>query len=201
MVKFIYFILLIQPFNFVSQEFPGLNPNRIELTSYFKPNLIKASATISPGRMIQNKANSIYLSGFLEYVTDKNYSFRGDVYQFIDGSYSSKSLIEPIFQNRLVFGAFRHYGQNNLKFYSGLQMGTTITTYNQNNLTGNKTYVAPSFALKTGVSYYVWKYFHFFADLTYLNSTLRGTSIGSQKMDEILFSAGLGFQLGVKKEK
>jgi hypothetical protein len=137
----------------------------------------------------------------LEYVTDANYSFRGDVYQFIDGSYSSKSLIEPIFQNRLVFGAFRHYGQNNLKFYSGLQMGTTITTYNQNNLTGNKTYVAPSFALKTGVSYYVWKYFHFFADLTYLNSTLRGTSIGSQKMDEILFSAGLGFQLGVKKEK
>jgi hypothetical protein len=80
-------------------------------------------------------------------------------------------------------------------------MGTTITTYNEDNLIGNKTYVAPSFALKTGVSYYVWKYFHFFADLTYLNSTLRGTSTGSQKMDEILFSAGLGFQLRVKKEK
>jgi hypothetical protein len=78
-------------------------------------------------------------------------------------------------------------------------MGTTITTYNQSFLTGNRTHVAPSFAMKSGVSYYVWKYFHFFADLTYVNSTLRGTSFGSHRMDELVFSAGLGFQINVKK--
>jgi hypothetical protein len=151
--------------------------------------------------MLQNQANSINLSGFLEYVVDKNYSFRGDVIQFIDAGYSSKTLIEPTFQNRLFFGAFRHFGQNNLKFYTGLQIGTTITTYNQSWFTGNRTHVSPSFAVKSGVSYYVWKYFHFFADLTYVNSTLRGTSFGSHKMDELIFSAGLGFQINVKKNK
>ena len=131
--------------------------------------------------MLQNSANSINLSGFLEYVVDKNYSFRGDVIQFIDAGYSSKSLIEPIFQNRLFFGAFRHFGKQNLKFYTGLQMGTTVTTYNQSFYTGNRNHVAPSFAVKSGVSYYVWKYFHFFADL--------------------ILSAGLGFQINVKKSK
>jgi hypothetical protein len=55
--------------------------------------------------------------------------------------------------------------------------------------------------VKSGVSYYVWKYFHFFADLTYVNSTLRGTSFGSHKMDELILSAGLGFQINVKKSK
>ena len=201
MVKIISILLLIQPFYFFSQEFPGLNPNKSEITPYFKPNLIKASATISPGRMLQNKANSINLSGFLEYVIDKKYSFRGDVFQFIDATYSTKSIIEPIFQNKLFFGVFRHFGTNNLKFYSGIQMGTSIITYNQNFSTGNTTHVVPSFALNTGASYYVWKYFHFFTDFTYVNSTLRGTSIGPHKMDEFIFSAGLGFHLQVKKEK
>jgi hypothetical protein len=199
MVKYLWIILLIIPIQFFSQEFPGLHPTKNEIQSYFGSGLIKASATIAPGRMIQNHANSINLSGFLEYVVDKNYSFRGDVIQFIDAGYSSKTLIEPTFQNRLFFGAFRHFGKNNLKFYSGLQMGTTITTYNQSWFTGNRTHVAPSYALKGGVTYYVWKYFHFFADLTYANSTLRGTSFGSHRMDELVFSAGLGFQINVKK--
>jgi hypothetical protein len=173
MVKCFWLFILIQPLQLFSQEFPGLNPNKNELTSYFNPGLIKASATISPSRMLQNRANSINLSGFLEYVADKKYSFRGDVIQFIDAGYTSKSLIEPIFQNRLFFGAFQHFGRNNFKFYTGLQMGTTIITYNQSFFSGNRTNVAPSFAIKSGVSYYVWEYFHFFADLTYFNSTLR----------------------------
>jgi hypothetical protein len=201
MVKYFWLFLFINPIQFLSQEFQGLDPNKNELQSYFIPGLIKASATIAPGRMLQNKANSINLSGFLEYVVDKNYSFRGDIFQFIDAGYSSKTLIEPTFQNRLFFGAFRHFGKNNLKFYTGLQMGTTITTYNQSWFTGNRTHVAPSYALKSGVSYYVWKYFHFFADLTYVNSTLRGTSFGSHRMDELIFSAGLGFQVNVIKSK
>jgi hypothetical protein len=201
MVKYFWLFLFVNPIQFLSQEFQGLAPNKNELRSYFNPGLIKASATIAPGRMLQNKANSINLSGFLEYVVDKNYSFRGDIFQFIDAGYSSKTLIEPTFQNRLFFGAFRYFGKNNLKFYTGLQMGTTITTYNQSWFTGNRTHVAPSYALKSGVSYYVWKYFHFFADLTYVNSTLRGTSFGSHRMDELIFSAGLGFQVNIIKSK
>jgi hypothetical protein len=62
-------------------------------------------------------------------------------------------------------------------------------------------YVAPSFALKVGADYYVWDYFHFFANLTYVNSNIRGTQTGIHKMDELLFSAGLGFQINTIKSK
>ena len=80
-------------------------------------------------------------------------------------------------------------------------MGTTITTYNQSWFSGNRTHVAPSIAVKSGVSYYVWNYFHFFSDLTYVSSILRGTSFGSHRMDELIFSAGLGFQVALKKKR
>ena len=203
MVKFITCVFIMQLSVVFSQELPGLDPNEKlnqTRTTYFRPGLLKASATISPGRMLQNKANTINLSGFLEYVLDKNYSLRGDVIQFMDAVYTSESLIEPSFQNRLYFGAFRHFGKRNLKFYTGIQMGTTIITYNHSWFAGNRTHVEPSFSIKTGVNYYVSKYFHFFTDITYVNSTLRGTSFGSQRMDELLFSAGLGFQIQTRKK-
>jgi hypothetical protein len=201
MVKRILAVLVLIPVFSFSQELPGLDSKtKYQTPNYFQPNLLKTSATISPGRMLHNRANSIYLSGFLEYLLDKNYSLRGDVFQFIDAQYTSQSLIEPYFQNRLFFGVFKHFGRLDFKFYSGIQMGTTITTYNQSFLNGNKTRVEPSFSLKAGATYYIWKYFHFFADVTYLNSTLRGTSFGSQIMDEVIFSAGLGFQIKVKKK-
>ena len=60
---------------------------------YFKRGLLKASATISPGKMLQNKANSIYISGFLEYALNDRYSLRGEVFQFVDASYSDASLL------------------------------------------------------------------------------------------------------------
>ena len=203
MVKFISCIFIIQLSLVFSQELPGLDPNEKlnqTKTNYFQPGLLKASATISPGRMFQNDANTINLSGFLEYVLDKNYSLRGDVIQFIDANFGANSMIRPEFQNRLFIGVFRHIGKGNFKWYNGIQAGTTITNYKNNFTLESKTHVAPSFGLKTGAAYYVWNYFHFFADLTYLNSTLRGTNFGSKRMDELLFSAGLGFQIQTKKQ-
>jgi hypothetical protein len=183
-----------------SQEMPGQDSNKKnDEPNYFRPGLLKASATISPGRMIKNEANSIYISGFLEYVLDSKYSLRGDVFQFVDARYSDASLLEPNFMNRLYFGAFRHFGKKNLKFYTGCQAGMTFMQYYHSFSQGRKFSVEPSFALKAGTTFYVWKYFHFFADLTYVNSTTRGLMFGSQKMDELIFSAGLGFHINTRK--
>jgi hypothetical protein len=122
MVKRLILFVLLFPFFLCSQELPGLDPNKKKKKTYsyydpiyFWPGLVKASATISPGRMLQNKANSIYRSGFLEYVMDKKYSIRGDVFQFVDANYTDGTLLEPNFINRLYFGAFRHFGKRNLK--------------------------------------------------------------------------------------
>lgn len=202
MVNRILFCHIIFPIFVFSQELGGLDPNKKnEEPNYFRPGLLKATATISPGRMLHNKANSIYVSGFLEYVLDRKYSFRGDVFQFVDASYSDGSLLEPNFMNRLYFGAFRHFGKKNLKFYTGAQAGMTFMQYYHSFSQGRKFSVEPSFALKAGTTFYVWKYFHFFADLTYVNSTTRGLVFGSQKMDELIFSAGLGFQIQTHKKQ
>jgi hypothetical protein len=203
MVKYIVCAFLLQLSLVFSQELPGLDPNEKlnqTKTSYFRPGLLKVSATISPGRMIQNDANTINLSGFLEYVLDKNYSLRGDVIQFLDANFGSNALIIPEFENRLYVGVFRHFGKGNFRWYNGIQAGTTIVNYKNNLSLESKTNVSPSFGIKTGIAYYVWDYFHFFADFTYLNATLRGANFGSQRMDELLFSAGLGFQIQTKKQ-
>jgi hypothetical protein len=200
MVNRILLTLIIFPCVLFSQELPGLDPSKQkEEPIYFKSGLLKASATISPGRMLQNEANSIYISGFLEYVLDSKYSLRGDVFQFVDANYSNESILEPNFMNRLYFGAFRHFGKKNLKLYTGAQAGATFMQYYHSFDQGYKISVAPSFSLKAGATFYVWKYFHFFADVTYVNSTTRGLMFGSQRMDELIFSAGLGFQINTKK--
>lgn len=41
----------------------------------------------------------------------------------------------------------------------------------------------------------------FFSDLTYMSSILRGTSFVSHRMNELIFSAGLGFQVALKKKR
>lgn len=205
--RLILFVLLF-PLFLYSQELPGLDPNKKKKKKYSKydpvyfwPGLVKSSATISPGRMIQNKANSIYISGFLEYVLDKKYSIRGDVFQFVDANYTDGTLLEPSFMNKIYFGAFRHFGKRNLKFYSGAQAGMTFMQYYNSFNQGTKFSVEPSFALKTGITFYVWDYFHFFADISYVNSTTRGLAFGSQQMDELIFSAGLGFQIQTRQKR
>lgn len=200
MVKSIFCISLCLAFNTVICQIDSTK-NRNDIPElYFRRGLLKATATISPGRMLQNKANTMYISGFLEYAINSKYSLRGDVFQFVDATYSDASQLEPLFMNRLYFGAFRQFGKKNLKFYLGAQHGMTFMQYYQSYNQGNKFSVAPSFSIKAGTTFYVWKYFNFFADVTYVNSATRGLVFGSLRMDEIIFSAGLGFHLNTKNK-
>jgi hypothetical protein len=60
---------------------------------------------------------------------------------------------------------------------------------------------APSVAVHLGTTYYVWKIFHFYFDVSYVKSTLRGLTVGSLATDELLFSAGLGLHINTIKPK
>lgn len=200
MVRGIFCVALCMIFNHLSAQNDSIRNKQDFSELYFRKGLVKATATISPGKMLQNKANSMYISGFLEYALNSKYSLRGDVFQFVDATYSDASQLEPLFMNRLYFGAFRHFGKKNLKFYLGAQHGMTFMQYYHSYNQGNKFSVAPSFSIKAGTTFYVWKYFNFFADVTYVNSATRGLVFGSQRMDEIIFSAGLGFHLNTIKK-
>jgi hypothetical protein len=165
---------------------------------YVSQGLLKATATISPSFMLNRSEQNIYLNGYLEYYVDDHLSLRGETYLFIDGTNSNSDYSQFIHQAmRTYFGAFLHTEKRNWDKYLGLQPGLTLMRPNSSVNSDLK--ACPSFALHVGTTYYVWKYFHFFADIAYVNSIYRGTSIGSMKTDEIIFSAGLGFQLMTKK--
>lgn len=162
---------------------------------YIRQGTIKASATIAPSNMLNRDANNIYLNGFLAYQLDRNVSLRGETFYYINNAASTN----PIYAGAVhtYFGAFYHNGKGNWDNYLGFQPGVSVmkTAF-------KKTSAIPTFAVKLGTAYYVWKYFHFFAELTYTNSTIRGIgpNYGSMKTDELIFSAGLGFQINTKKQ-
>lgn len=168
---------------------------------YIKPGLLKATATISPSKMLAAEYSNIYLSGFAEYYIDKKISFRGDTYLFVDGQ---DDFFDQAF--RTFFGLHYHLNKNNLDVNFGFQPGLSYMKRNPY-MDGIETFAPiiengqfmPSISLSTGVTYYVWKYFNFFANFTYVRSDLNGSEYGPFNTDELIFSAGLGFQVNTRK--
>jgi hypothetical protein len=164
----------------------------------FQAPLVRASATIAPGWMWANKAQTIYIPGFLEFMLTEKYALRGDTYQFIDATYEG-SRFQPTFMNRLFFGGSRYFGKNNWRHYLGIQTGLTVAQFEHSEAEGLRWLFSPSYALRAGTSFYVWKYFHFFGDVSYLGGRFRGLNGESLSGNEVVISFGLGFQLGWRK--
>jgi hypothetical protein len=170
--------------------------------SYIQPGMIEASATLSPGMMLNRSGTNYYLSGFAAVTLDQRISLRSDNYFLV-----SAAEEDPFFNQafRSYFGAFYHFrpnGETNWDKYIGFQPG--IAYMKRNPYYGGiqplvaieeKGQIVPSFSLTIGTSFYVWKYFNFFANLSYVNSNLSGVSGAPLKTDELIFSAGLGFQI------
>lgn len=163
---------------------------------YLREGTLKASATIAPSKMLNRDVQNIYLNGFIAYQLDEHFSLRGETFYYIKGAASASTAFVYNGAMNTYFGAFYHRGIKNWDNYLGFQPGVSViqTIYKSG------ASVCPTFAFKLGTAYYVWKYFHFFADVTYTNTSLRGLSIGSQKSDELIISAGLGFQINTKKK-
>ena len=93
----------------------------------------------------------------------------------------------------LLFDFFLNFVYISLKrnlYYGG--KNTFAPNYEEGHL-------VPSFSVSVGTSFYVWKYFNFYANLAYVNSNLKAVSGGPFKTDELIFSAGLGFQIQTRK--
>ena len=169
-------------------------------TGYFRPGLLKATATISPSFMMNHDVQNIYLTGFFEAHTDQWISLRGDAMWYVDGKRPSGNLIFDR-SLRLFYGAFFHMNKSNWDIHLGLQPGLTIAQPHVS-LNPNRTLqAAPSAAVHIGTTYYVWKIFNFFLDVSYVKSTMRGLPAGSVATDELLFSAGLGLHFNAIKPK
>jgi hypothetical protein len=168
----------------------------ISQEQYIRQGTIKASATIAPSFMLNRNVENIYLNGFIAYQIEEHFSLRGETFYYIKGAASASTDFVYNGAMNTYFGAFYHRGIKNWDNYVGFQPGVSVVQ----TIFKPGASVSPSFAFKIGTAYYVWKYFHFFADLTYTNTNVRGLSIGSQKSDELIISAGLGFQINTKKQ-
>ncbi len=172
---------------------------------YLHPGTLEASATISGSSMLARGESNMYISGYAEYHMDYKVSFRGDTYLFAAGQSESPFINEAF---RTYFGLFYHFNKHNFDYSIGFQPGIT---YMKKNIFSDDTepvfvgteqkQLMPSFAITTGASYYVWKYFNIFANVTYVRSNLSGTSQGTFNTDELMISAGLGFQINTRKSK
>jgi len=174
--------------------------------SYIQPGMLEGSETFSPSSMLNRASNNYYLSGFAAYTLDNKISIRSDNY-FLMNSSEDDPFLDQAF--RSYIGAFYHFRKDensNWDKYVGFQPGVAYLKRNlyyggKNTFAPNyeEGHLVPSFSVSVGTSFYVWKYFNFYANLAYVNSNLKAVSGGPFKTDELIFSAGLGFQIQTRK--
>lgn len=194
MVRNIFFVLILSTGFIHAQN-----------ESYIQPGLLSATATLGPSKMLARNSSNYYLSGFAEYFIEKNLSLRGDIFLYASSDNDVPFISEAA---RSFFGLSYHLNKNNFDVHFGFQPGITYMKRNPYS-DGNQTFapveedgqLMPSFTLSCGATYYVWKYFNFFVNLNYVRSELHGTRSGSFNTDELIFSAGLGFQIQTRRAK
>ncbi len=130
---------------------------------YLKKGVLSASATIAPSSMLNRDESNFYIHGFAEYFLGRNFSLRSDNYLLVDGRnelpFASKAY-------RGYFGMAYHFGEDNWDNHIGFQPRVTIMKLATNEFVfHNPTDLSASIALRVGTSYYVWKYFNFFANV------------------------------------
>jgi hypothetical protein len=164
---------------------------------YVQKGLIRATATLSPSIGVALGPNNVYLSGELEGFLNSKNSLRGDVFALV-GTLEDSQVFHS--NHHLMVGPQWHTGSNRFDAFVGFQGGISATQYyNFNQAEFHDLGFAPCFSLNAGLAYYVFDYFHFFANARYLSTKYSATSLGGQRLDELIFSAGLGFHLKVKK--
>lgn len=179
--------------------------------------VLKGDATITPGYLLNTAQTNIYINGSLEYFPDDKISLRGEGFWMV-GAQQKPALLKD--NSTLLFGGLYHFHKNRLDYFVGLQMGAGITKpndvlFNSSPVTNNPTTVVvdpytqsyiykvvPVLSPVTGVTFYVSNYFNFFLNVRYVKATYFGYTDGKAlSLDELRISAGLGFQIHLKKKE
>jgi hypothetical protein len=165
--------------------------------SIIKEGLLRTQLTISPSTLLSGNESYFYLHGNLEgYISDK-ISISGEGYYLLGNIGISKSSILPLSRNHTIFfGANYHFTKDNHDLYIGIQPGVAFTNTNFA-LTGNENpSLNPLFSSVVGYNFYVNSVFHFFVQTRLILGEHLTNDVKS--LNEMRFSAGLGFNLNTK---
>jgi hypothetical protein len=161
--------------------------------TYINPGLISASTTLSPSQMLNKNQMNFYVTGFLEGRIHKRISLRGELHYML-GNNTDKFLRNNI---RSTFGIQYGIPVGNFEAHAGFAPGFSVM---QSYHDPSNTEFVPSIQLNIGVRYYVWKVFHFFCNFSYIHARMNNLSKINGMADELMFSAGLGFNFQVLKK-
>jgi hypothetical protein len=161
---------------------------------------LKLNLALNQGFMLQHKNTNLYVSGNLEYFPEKNISIRGDCFWYIDSRQKNPVLNRNAM---ILFGGLLHLPKGRNDFYAGLQPGLSYTKPNDPLQEGNNMSwrLMPVLSISAGYTLFFAKYCNFFLAANYNISRYRGGNAGSIKLDEIMISGGLGFQINTKRLK
>jgi len=168
---------------------------------YIRAGLLNSALTYSPSLMLNRSESNYYVTGFLQGRLDKHLSFRGETH-YLAGSSVKHSYFK--LSSRTFFGLQYGVSKGNLDTYIGFMPGFTIAQVHRdfNEKGKNPVHFAPSFSANIGTTYYIWKVFNVFANVTYVHSTIRGMSTAiNGRSDELMISAGLGFNVNAVRAK
>ncbi len=168
--------------------------------TYIRPGLLRSTMTFSPSYMLNNTTTNYYVTGLLEGYLNENLSIRSEAHYLV-GAKSPE--LSPFFKNsiRASLGVQLHAPIGNFDSYLGFAPSFSVSQLNAEvDANGDHPFhFEPSFAIKAGFTYYVWKFFNFFAEATYYNTTVLNLDRINGRADELMISVGLGFNINTKK--
>lgn len=162
--------------------------------------LLKATGSFYKANMLNKSVTHYYVGGNAEYFFDNKYSFRGDIYTLIGEKNDPDYFMNGTTQ--LSAGFNRNFTVNKCTPFIGIYTGMTQLHLNSMlqtfapDYTHPKVQYIPHVGLTIGAQYYFYKYFHFFAEARYIHQL---NPFKQSFLDEISYSAGLGFQIPSKK--
>jgi len=167
---------------------------------YRSTGTFSGAITYAPGLLLNSNQTNYYAHGLGAYHFNRSVSVQSDTYWFLNSPNENSEDLQILRSN---FGLFYHFNNTptgNWDVKLGMLPG--ITWYKNEESYGSKLLrmsgLSPSLNFVVGYDYYVWDYFHFFAQVAYTHTTIRGLPVRSKRLDALLFSVGLGFQIQTK---
>lgn len=172
-------------------------------SSFSLKGLLVSQTTITPGYFFHKGLLNSYFHPALEYFFEDKVSVRTDAFYSFT-TQGDEKLLEM--NHQMMLGAFYHFQKRNSSVCIGWQPGAAYVmqapyTFNDSLIQNPKLKVAPIMTFTVGANYFFWKYLNFFAAVNYVHGSHIPDIGNSISLDELRFSAGLGWNLRLLKKK
>jgi hypothetical protein len=164
---------------------------------------ISTQGNLAPGYMFEQKNVTAYVDGDMELFLDDRFAFTGSIWASFATTDKSQTGIK---MNDAVFGGANYHFLKPGRFdpFVGFTPGVGMVRAAYQSGEGIKMTpysLAPLAGLTIGCNYYVGSIFHFFVKVEGVAGEMFSTLPTPQRLDEIKFMAGLGYNIRMWKTR